>query len=639
MDLNDEQQLAAYHPIGEAALLLAGAGSGKTTTITERISWLISQGVPSRKILAITFTNRGAGAIREKVLAKTGLPEDQAPHLTTIHSLALRFIRRNPQGFGLGDKISPIDDWGQNELLKKIIEREKIEGLNHYNLRDQISYHRARGVGFRVDYTPEVHKRALNLEAGLHTLTPDDLKVWGLFEIEKRISNTVDFDDMIALVNQRAKVDPVWLSKLQGVFDHVLLDECQDTSKVAWEFITNLLGPSNRNLMITGDLSQSIYSFNGSSPKLIMDFVECWRDVTPKLYRLQRNHRSVPEIVTLANAIQAKMTTNTLPMVMVSFRGLQGEKGKASLVRADTPYDIARKITAHIVNSGRPLKDFAILVRSALQIREIEGELVRSRIPYVIRGGRGLLQTEEVRDVLSYIRLATNPNDSTAMSRAIAAPKRGVGDVALETLRTKANVVYDGNLLDACQISGVKLAGFANIIRAIQGHTTDPVRALSAAINMSGYLDHIKKKYAKEKDKIEAKIENLERLKLMIEGLVVDSDMTTEDVVFQLTMEKADKEDENGVVTISTIHAAKGLEWEEVFVVSVTESSIPHWRSSVGDEEAVHESIDEERRVFFVAVTRARDKVIICVPEQIQKGQYMSPVRQSRFLTEIGIPG
>ena len=184
MDLNEEQLKAATHSIGEAALLLAGAGSGKTTTLTERITWLIAQGVPSRRILALTFTNKAAGEIRERVLRRTGLPEDQAPRLTTIHSLALSMIRRNPCGFGLGEKVSPIDDYDQNELLKKIIAREELD-LNCFDIRDKISFHRARGVGFRVDYTHEVHKRAEIQHAGSHAMSPPELKVWDLFEQEK----------------------------------------------------------------------------------------------------------------------------------------------------------------------------------------------------------------------------------------------------------------------------------------------------------------------------------------------------------------------------------------------------------------------------------------------------------------------
>lgn len=632
MGLNEEQLKAATHPDGEAALLLAGAGSGKTTTLTHRISWLIEQGVPPRKILALTFTNKAAGEIRERVLKQTGLPEEQAPRLTTIHSLALSMIRRNPAGFGLGQKISPLSDYDQNDLLKRIVEREKLE-LNPYGLRDKISYHRARGIGFRVDYTAEVHRRALVMHAGYHAMETPELHVWELFEHEKRGNSAIDFDDMLHFVNRRALNDPEWLAKLQQVFAHVLMDECQDTSVVAWTFVNNLLGPENRNLYCVGDIAQSIYSFNGSSPKLIMDFAEQWRGAAPALYRLVRNHRSVPEVVNMANAIQQKMTTNTLPLLMESFRGLSGERGRTKLLRAETPYEIARKIAYEIDSSRRTLRDYAILVRSSSQVREIEGELIRARLPYVVRGGSTLLQTEEVRDILAYIRFATNPKDFSALSRSSAAPKRSIGPATLEKVRELANRNFDGDLLQACSASGTALASFANTIKAVQAKMADPLAALNTALSLTGYAAYIQKKYAKDKEKTEIKIENLQRLRLMIEGLMVDSELTAEDLIFQLTMDKTEREnDERGVVTISTIHSAKGLEWPVTFVFSVNESQLPHWRS-IGSEE----ELDEERRLFYVAVTRARDVCVFCVPDKVQRGQYMSFVDPSRFLTELGI--
>lgn len=631
MALNGEQLAAAHHAQGEAALLLAGAGSGKTTTLTERISWLIEQGVPPRKVLSITFTNKAANEIRKRVLERTGLSEEEGPRLSTIHSLALSLIRRNLQGFGLGPKVSPLDEYDQNQLLKRIVEREKLGELNPYQLRDQIEFHRARGVGFRVDYTDDVHQAALHSHSGYHALTKDDMKVWELFEKEKAGNSSLDFSDMLHLVNRRAVNDPEWLVKLQAVFAHVLMDECQDTSVVSWTFVNNLLGPDNRNLYVVGDVNQSIYGFNGSSPSLIMEFADNWRGSAPVLYRIARNHRSVPQIVEFANAIQGMMT-ETIPLQMESFRGLSGEQGWTKLLRGDTPAEIARRIAYQIMESRRSYKEFAILVRSSTQIRDIEGELVRARIPYVVRGGSSLLQTQEVRDILSYLRFATNTNDFAALTRATSAPRCGIGDVALENLRAVANREFKGDLLLALARQGGKFATFANTIREIQKSLSNPVSALNAALSYAGYVSHLRRKFAKEPEKVESKIENLSRLRLMIEGLTADSDMSTEDLVFQLTMDRSEKETERGVVTISTIHSAKGLEWPSVFVFNVVESQLPHWRSSGNASE-----LDEERRLFYVAVTRARDNCTLCVPERCQRGQYLSAVEPSRFLTELGI--
>jgi DNA helicase-2/ATP-dependent DNA helicase PcrA len=629
MDLNSEQLLAATHPQGEAALLLASAGSGKTTTLTARIVWLIKQGVPPRKILASTFTNKAAAEIRERVLKQTGLPEEEAPRLTTLHSLALSLIRKNPAGFGLGPRISPLDDYDQNQLLKRIVEREKLD-INPYALREHIEYHRARGVGFRVDYTDEVHQRALREYAGFHALTKDDLLVWELFSQEKQNSSAIDFSDMIWLSLKRMKNDPIWLGKLQKVFDHVIVDECQDINFPQVELLNGLLAPDNRNLFLTGDLGQAIFSFQGGCPALIKEFSTGWRGTPPTLYKLVRNHRSVPQVVDLANSIQDRFT-ESIPLRMESFRGLSGEQGWVKLLHAETPTDIARMIAQQISNNRRPYKDYAILVRSSMQVRDIEGELVRARIPYIVRGGSSLLQTEEVRDILSYVRFATNPNDFSALTRATSAPKCGIGDVALENVRKIANSSFQGDLLQALSTNGPKFASFADTIKNIQKSINNPVGALNATIGLSGYISHLKRKYAKDPDKAQNKIENLSRLRLMIEGLTEDLAISTEDVVFQLSMDRTEKDTERGAVVISTIHSMKGLEAQSVFVTNAVESSCPHWRCTSEAE------IEEERRLFYVAVTRARDYLTICIPEKVQRGQYLSYVDPSRFLQELGI--
>jgi len=555
MKLNEEQTIAATHPQGEAALLLAGAGSGKTATLTERIAWLIEQGVPSRRILALTFTNKAAREIGERVLRRTGLAPEQAPRLTTIHSLALSFIRKNPGGFGLDAKVSPLDDYDQIELIKAILNRmgDDAPMTNPWGIQEKIEFHRARGVAFAEDYTDEVHERALRAHSGYHAMPKDELAVWKQFQEDKKAASVVDFSDMLAFVNRRFAQDAEWAGKVHQLFHHVLMDESQDTSVPAWTFVNNLVGPHNRNLYAVGDVSQSIFSFNGSCPQLILDYAEQWRGAPPKLYRLQRNHRSVPEVVRLANAIQGKMT-QTLPLTMESYRGLQGEKGAIRLTRRRDPRDLAAKVAADIVNTGRDYKDFAILVRAASQIRDLEGELIRMRIPYVVRGGRSLLQTEEVRDVLSYIRLAHNPKDFSALCRAATAPRRGIGDEALKTIRMVAQKDFQGDLVKALFKMGSKFTTFGDLLQNIQKSIHDPLKALDDCIALAGYRDHIKKKYAKEPEKIKVKQENLNRLRVMIEALASDEELSAEDLIFQLTMDRSEIKDERGAVTISTIH-------------------------------------------------------------------------------------
>lgn len=631
--LNDEQRLAVLHEPGTPAAIIAGAGSGKTKTLTTRIGWLIDdKKTPANRVCAITFTNKAANEILERV----GMADQHVrPKIGTIHSLALSAIRRAPKGFGLNEKVTPLDDYDQTQMVKRILEDEELtDVVNPFLVREKMGFHRARGIGFRQDYTLEVHKRALVAHGGYHALSDQELIVWASYEREKTKNSVVDFDDMIHLVVRRGKQDEKWLANLQKQFDFVLMDEAQDTNPVQWEFINMLLPPGNLNMLCVGDVSQSIYGFNGAEPKILLNYTEDWRGVKPSLYKLERNHRSVPEVVGLANKIQLYMT-GTIPLKMSSFRGKQGERGQIVLRQSATPRDLASSIAAEIANryAGVQYKDIAILVRAGSQVRDIETELVRCRIPYIIRGAMGLLQAEEVKDVLSYLKIASNPHDFSALRRSCAVPKRGVGDAALDKVRDRADKDCDGNLIEAIRKLGVtKLGGYVMLVDELAQRSHDPAAAIDYLLGKLQYETYLKKRYAKDPDKVEQKITNLGRLKEMILALMAEREMTIDDVVFQLTM--ADQKDvaPEGKVVVSTIHAAKGLEWKTVYVTNLYEGSLPHkWSQS--DEE-----IEEERRLFYVACTRARDTLVLGLPATIEyyrKGpQFVAP---SRFLVELGV--
>ena len=639
MNLNEEQIAATQHPLGTPAVLVAGAGSGKTACLKSRVVWLIEQGVPSYRILVVTFTNKAAEEVSHRISqALPHISEASMPKMATIHSLALAEIRKDPIGFGLKDRVTPLDDYDQSQMVRKIVDRtvdvkEKGISLNSYvyGLLEKINYHRSRGVGFMVDYTEAVHEKSLIEHAGYHALDPFDLQIWGLYEENKTIANNIDFADMLCLFTRRAHQDPLWLAKIQKKYDVVIVDEAQDLSLVQWSVVEAFLAPDNPNLMPIGDLGQSIMSFNGSAPHLLKQFSEGWRGHTPTMYRLAKNHRSLPRIIYLANRIQASMT-ETIPLKMQTFRGGDDNKGTIELTRANTPLDVAMILAREIANNKHktPYKDNAILVRSARQVMDIETALVRYRVPYVIRGGRGLLQTEEVRDVMAYLRIITNPNDFTALARAVSVPKRGVGDIALEKIRKVANEAYGGNLIKGAS-SVEKLGLFVQNLENIQQFRDYPAQALEKILIFMDYKAYLKKKYIKEPDKVDSKLENLDRFKDLVRGLSEDQKMSTEDVVFQLTLEKAKEEDKEGQVTISTIHSAKGLEWSNVYVTNLVEGSLPHVFSQTPPE------IEEERRLLYVACTRARDSLTLCVPSVEQRGEDYRRVAPSRFLREIGV--
>lgn len=638
MQLNKEQTAAVEHEIGAPACLIAGAGSGKTRVLTERVRWLIKQDVPPKRIVIVTFTNKAANEIVHRLGIQPGTSRDLVPRASTIHSLALNAIRKNPEGFGLQSRVSTLDEGDAGSMIKKIIDRKKIEDLNQWAMLEVISFHRTRGLCFSEEYTTEVHKQMGKLHGGYHAMDEARLSVWKAFEEEKKSTSTVDFDDMIHLCVNRGRTDSVWLGRLERAFLHVLQDEVQDTNPVAWEFLNMLLSPDNLNMYCVGDMNQAIYSFIGSTPELLKEYSEGWRGVVPKLYKIQRNHRSVPEIVNLANLTCSRMT-NTIPLHMESWRGLQGEHGTTKLMKACEPRDIAIQIASEINHDSMlkrsPLRydDVAILVRSGkTQVRDIEAELVKRRIPYVVRGGQSLLQTEEIRDLMCYMRLVSNPNDFMALNRAVSIPKRGIGPQSLERIRDVAKTKYGNDLIAACQ-EEKKLAGFVLTVNQIRQCENDPLAALREVIRLTDYAVYVREKYRREPERVQHKLENLDRIQLLLQILLEDNPMTISDVCFQLTMDRGagDGKDE-GKAVISTIHSAKGLEFRRVYVTNCYEGSLPH-KFSMGSLA----EIEEERRLWYVACTRAKDELILCVPAMQQMGPNTHSLTPSRFLAEIGI--
>lgn len=636
--LNEEQKLAVEHRLDHPAVCLAGAGSGKTRVLTQRTVYLIAEkGIEPRKILCLTFTNKAANEMKERMLVS----EEKCPRITTIHSLALSAIRRNPIGFGLSERVTPIDDYDQKQILKKVIEEKKLEeSVKDWLVLEKMKFHRARGAGFRSDYTAEIHAKAQVAHAGYHAMNDDELSVWVGYEALKTKMSVVDFDDMLHLVVRRGKSDEKWRQSIQRMFHHVLMDESQDTSVVQWDFVNLLLGPDNKNLYVVGDISQSIYAFNGASPDLLYQYTKKWRGVEPVMYKLEKNHRSVPEIVKLANKTQRCMT-DVVPLQMKSFRGEQGESGSIILRKAGTPRELAGKIAEEIWEKNQLAKgrvkygETAILVRSGSQVRDIETDLVRLRIPYIIRGTMGLMQTEEVRDLLSYMRIISNPKDYFAMLRSIGIPKRGIGDGTLEKIKAIAEDKYDGDMIKGAKAYGhAKFSMYLSLLDELTALKADPIAVLEKVIKGTNYSTYLKDRYKKDADKVEMKMTNIARLKEVIVSLMAGAELTTDDLVFQLTMQdqKDAPDAKDGKVVVSTIHSAKGLEWKTVYVAGVVEGILPHKYSKTEEE------VEEERRVWYVAATRAKDNLIVCVPamlEYFNKGNVF--VAPSRFLVELGI--
>jgi hypothetical protein len=388
-------------------------------------------------------------------------------------------------------------------------------------------------------------------------------------------------------------------------------------------------------------VGNSIYAFNGAAPEILGGMVAGWRGVVPVTYKLEDNYRSLGKVVRFANRIQKTMTGTVHLQMNVKRLEAEGYEGAVTLIREGTDRDIAERVAETIARDARlktgkfKFRDNALLVRSASQIPALEDALVRCRIPYIVRGGQGLFQTEEARDLFAYLKLVVNPSDVVAFKRAVSTPKRGLGDVAVEKLQKTALTKFDGDLVRAAQNSDhMVLRPFGDFIGDL-GRFENPVDALHKLISRIDYRGLIRDRYKKNPEAQERKLENLDRILEAIKGLVESSPNGTAsfaDIIFRVTMDsKAEAASDDGVVVISTIHNAKGLEWPRVYVTNVYEGSLPHqWSSS-------EKEVEEERRLFYVAVTRARDVCGLCVPTTVSRGPNVVRVQPSRFLVELGI--
>ena len=530
-----------------------------TRLMTARVKWVIAQGLPERSVVAVTFTNKAADELRSRL----GYGEDPkvGPRVSTIHSLSLSAIRKNPRGFGLFDRVTPLDSYEQRDLLKKLADGHKYKGFNVWDFVEHLEYHRARGVGFVEDYTSEVHRQAKLAYKGYHALDAESLVLWEDYTLAKQKASLVDFSDMLHLVVRRGREDDAWRAGLQKQFTTVMVDESQDLSPLQWSFIELLLAPDNRNLFSVGDLSQSIFGFTGASPNTLSGMVQEWRGEKPTLYKLEDNYRSLRSIVKFSNNIQSTMT-GTVPLTMQTKRTTP-KPGSVTKMRGPTSFEIAHQIAMDIAREHRSesgvfkYKDNAILVRTKKQFDDIEPALAREQIPYVVHGGLSLFQTEEARDMFAYLKLVINPSDTVAFKRAIGVPKRGIGDVAIGKLQEVALAKHQGDLIHAAAQSGhMSLQPFGRFILELQ-EIKDPAIILQKVINFSNYNDYILEKYRLLEGVAETKLDHLNSLLLAIQGLSESDPLaTTADIIFRVTLDhRVEAEKESGVVTLSTIHS------------------------------------------------------------------------------------
>lgn len=625
--LNPEQREAVEWP-GGPLLIFAGAGSGKTRVITQRIARLIKEGTPPSRILAVTFTNKAAREMRERVAALVG---DSAASMWigTFHSLCARILRIDGKAIGLDPNFVIYDDGDQLSLIREIFKAKNIDdkSIQPRGVLNEISSAKEKLL------TPE--KYSDKATGFFERIVADVYKSYNAL-LNK--ANALDFDDIlfyaVRLFEQRKDV----LEKYQERFLHVLVDEYQDVNYAQYQ-IVHLVSEKHRNIVVVGDDDQSIYAWRGADVSLILRFGSDHPDA--KIVKLERNYRSTKNILAAANAVIQKNRSRASKQLWTD-----NEEGAAiTLTQAGTEQDeamlVADAILKDVRTGRRKYGDFAVLYRTNAQSRVVEEAFLTMRIPHMLVGGVRFYERKEIKDMLSYLRLTLNPRDDIAVRRVINLPTRGIGAGAMSMIEQWANdrglplfnALAEQEVQSSLQkktASGVR--AFVGAINdatelAEQGPVTPVLRSL---LSGSGYVDMLKEDRS---DDSLSRLENLQELLNVTSEYDASSDSPSLSGFLESVSLVADVDNLNeggDAVTLMTLHSAKGLEFPIVYMVGLEEGVFPHARSLNSDSE-----LEEERRLCYVGMTRAREELNLVYAHR--RSLYGQPNfnRRSRFLDDL----
>jgi len=638
--LNESQQEAVKHFRGPA-LVLAGAGSGKTRTVVHRIAYLMSEHeVYPTEILAVTFTNKAASELKERVEALIG-QAGRDLWGSTFHSACLRILRAYGEHIELMPGFVIYDTTDQLDVLKELL--KSITGLEQANPRT------LRSIIDRAKsnlWSPSDLAQSLNQEDLVYGMPVDMvIETYNRYQMRLRQANAVDFNDILSRTVELFDDHPEILDKVQqrAVFTHV--DEYQDTNAVQYK-LTKQFTNSYDNLMVVGDPDQSIYAFRGADVRNILDFKKDYSEA--EIYRLELNYRSSGNILSLANNIIAR-NEDRLEKNLKAVKGA-GESVKvyrASDNRAEADF-VARQVERLLAELDADYNDFCILYRTNSQSRVLEEALRRHAIPGKIVGGVGFYDRREVKDILSYARACLNPSDDIAWRRIVNTPKRGIGKTSVEKVVKWAqkNSTSFSNGLKASEesLSGSaaakkKVTAFTelmdDLVEAAQNRSA--LEFLAAVIDQSGYKASLRQEASFE---AESRLENLDELLNAVAEWQEETDGSIEEFLDEAALlasvdDKAVKANNKGeeiseAVTLMTLHNAKGLEFPIVFLVGMEENLMPH-RSSLGSMA----EIEEERRLLYVGITRSQEELYLVYCESRQTFGNTEYVRPTRFLEDV----
>ncbi|NUY57029.1 DNA helicase Rep [Salinivibrio sp. EAGSL] len=635
MKLNPAQSDAVRH-ISGPCLVLAGAGSGKTRVITHKIAYLVQQcGYKARHIAAVTFTNKAAREMKERVAQSLGKQESRGLMVSTFHTLGLNIIRREYKTLGLKAGFSLFDDQDQLALLKALTEEELD---NDKDLLRQLVHTISNWKNAMLG-PDEALAQAQGERDQLFAAC------YARYQKQMRAYNALDFDDLIlmpvALLSQNQTVRERWQARIR----YLLVDEYQDTNTSQYQLVKLLVGERSR-FTVVGDDDQSIYSWRGAQPK---NLVYLQQDF-PRLHvvKLEQNYRSTSRILRAANILIAN---NPHVFEKTLFSALP-DGDMLKVLTANNEEHEAERVVGELIGHrflGRTqYKDYAVLYRGNHQSRLIEKALIQNRIPYKISGGTSFFSRAEIKDIMAYLRLLTNPDDDNAFLRVVNTPRREIGTVTLEKLGSYAN--QRGKSLFAASfelgltqhLSGRGLAALQAFTRWIvelsdQAERGDTVSAIRSLLRDTQYEDWLYESSSSPKV-AEMRMKNVSQLhSWIVADLQGDNpdqvERSLREVVQRLTlrdmMERGEDDDEADQVQLMTLHASKGLEFPYVYLIGMEEGLLPH-QSSIDED-----NIDEERRLAYVGLTRAQKALtfVVC-KERRQFGELIKP-QQSRFLDEL----
>ncbi|MCE6007170.1 UvrD-helicase domain-containing protein [Acinetobacter soli] len=636
--LNDKQQEAMKYTQGPL-LVLAGAGSGKTSVITQKIAYLVKQcRIPAHRITAMTFTNKAAREMKERVTQLLSREEAKGLSVSTFHTFGLNLLRIELKHTPLKNNFSILDADDCKRILMDLMHRDNLSGAESKELI-------AKAMKKISDW-----KNDLIVPEQAHSTceTPEDVQfahLYQLYERNLRAYNAVDFDDLIVLPTRLLQENAEVRDKWQNRTRYLLVDEYQDTNTAQYILVKLLVGVMGQFTAV-GDDDQSIYSWRGAKPENMALLKEDFPNL--KVIKLEQNYRSTSRILKAANAV-----IEHNPHIFD--KKLWSDKGHGEVIRIitcrnddDEAERVVKDLMTHKLMNGKNWKDYSVLYRGNFQARILETQLRQMQIPYKLSGGQSFFARAEIKDVMSYLRLIINPEDDSAFLRIINTPKRAIGPVTLEKLGLFAQENHL-SLLGASsdqRLSMVlpkkamtQLHEFADFVQTFTRELLDddePVPKVRQMMNEAGYIDYIREQAATPAQE-KSKLDNIESLYNSIQNLLnrtddVD-DKNIESVIRKLVLldllEQQQEEEDTDKVNLLTLHAAKGLEFPFVYIMGLEEELLPHKNSIAAD------TIEEERRLMYVGITRARQGLTLTLAEQRKNGGQMKQMTPSRFLDEL----